>query len=259
MNVLANDTDPGGGASRSTRSNQRRQRHGRDHRRRLEPDLQPRRRLLQRPGRRRPTNFTYTLNGGSTATVSVDGDLRRRHPDRGRRLRDGQRGRPRATTINVLANDTERRRRPDHDRARRPTATNGTVVITGGGSNLTYKPDAELLQRPGPARPDDTFTYTLNGGSTATVSVDGDLRRRQADRGQRLADGRPRTPPRTRWTCSRTTLNADGGPMTIDLVDPTRPRHRRDHRRRLEPDLQAGGELLQRRRPGCPDDTSPTS
>ncbi len=47
---------------------------------------------------------------------------------------------------------------------------NGTVVITGGGTGLTYQPDAELLQHPPGATP-DTFTYTLNGGSTATVSV----------------------------------------------------------------------------------------
>ena len=37
---------------------------------------------------------------------------------------------------------------------------NGTVVITGGGTGLTYQPDAELLQQPAGATP-DTFTYTL--------------------------------------------------------------------------------------------------
>ena len=48
---------------------------------------------------------------------------------------------------------------------------NGTVVITGGGTGLTYQPNAELLQRAAGHAP-DTFTYTLTpGGSTATVSV----------------------------------------------------------------------------------------
>ena len=48
---------------------------------------------------------------------------------------------------------------------------NGTVVITGGGTDLTYQPDANYCNTQ-PAAPPDTFTYTLDpGGSTATVSV----------------------------------------------------------------------------------------
>ena len=43
---------------------------------------------------------------------------------------------------------------------------NGTVAVTGGGTGLTYQPDANYCS----ATP-DTFTYTLNGGSTATVSM----------------------------------------------------------------------------------------
>src|SRR4029450_1071253 len=47
---------------------------------------------------------------------------------------------------------------------------NGTVVITGGGTGLTYEPDPNYCNSP-PGTTPDTFTYTLNGGSTATVSV----------------------------------------------------------------------------------------
>ena len=43
---------------------------------------------------------------------------------------------------------------------------NGTVAITGGGTALSYVPDAGFCG--GTA---DAFTYTLNGGDSATVSV----------------------------------------------------------------------------------------
>jgi hypothetical protein len=48
----------------------------------------------------------------------------------------------------------------------------GTVAIVDGGLRVTYQPDPDYCNRgtqlPVPA---DTFTYTLNGGSTATVST----------------------------------------------------------------------------------------
>src|SRR6201999_3011853 len=47
---------------------------------------------------------------------------------------------------------------------------NGTVVITGSGTGLTYEPSANYCNEP-PGTTPDTFTYTLNGGSSATVSV----------------------------------------------------------------------------------------
>ena len=74
-----------------------------------------------------------------------------------------------ATAIDVLANDTD----PDGGPKTIASATdpaNGTVVITGGGTGLTYQPDANYCNDP-PGTTPDTFTYTLNGGSTATVSV----------------------------------------------------------------------------------------
>jgi hypothetical protein len=49
--------------------------------------------------------------------------------------------------------------------------THGQVTVTGGGSGLSYKPDPGYCNTGG-SDPDDTFTYTVNGGSTATVSVE---------------------------------------------------------------------------------------
>jgi VCBS repeat-containing protein len=42
------------------------------------------------------------------------------------------------------------------------------VVITGGGTGLTYQPDADYCNG---GSPTDDFTYTVNGNDTATVSV----------------------------------------------------------------------------------------
>jgi alpha-tubulin suppressor-like RCC1 family protein len=68
-----------------------------------------------------------------------------------------------AVAVEVLANDTD----PDGGTKLIEAKTNGahgTVAITGGGTGLTYTPSANYC---GP----DSFTYTLNGGSTATVSI----------------------------------------------------------------------------------------
>ena len=49
----------------------------------------------------------------------------------------------------------------------------GSVDITGSGTGLTYTLDESYCNntsRP-PANPSDSFTYTLNGGSTGSVSV----------------------------------------------------------------------------------------
>ena len=113
-----------------------------------------------------PDTFTYTLNGSSTATVSVTVTCVDDPPvavdDSATVGEDSG-----ATAIDVLANDTdpdggpmtiavddERRERDgrDHGRRQRPH------LSAGRG----------LLQRPA-GRP-DTFTYTLNGGSEATVT-----------------------------------------------------------------------------------------
>ena len=107
--------------------------------------------------------FTYTLNGGSTATVSVEVTCVDDNPTavNDSKTVDEDSG---ATTIDVLANDTD----PDGGPKTITSKTNGshgTVTITNGGADLTYTPDANYCGS-------DTFTYTLNGGSTATVSVE---------------------------------------------------------------------------------------
>ena len=74
-----------------------------------------------------------------------------------------------ATPIDVLANDTD----TDGGTKLIASATepaNGTVVVAPDGLSLSYEPDADYCNDPG-AEPTDDFTYTLNGGSEATVAV----------------------------------------------------------------------------------------
>ena len=109
-----------------------------------------------------PDSFTYTLNGGSSATVSITISCVDDPPvavnDSATLAEDAA-----ATAVGVLANDTD----VDGGTKSIGSKTNGahgTVAITGGGTGLTYTPDANYCGA-------DSFTYTLNGGSTATVSL----------------------------------------------------------------------------------------
>lgn len=68
-----------------------------------------------------------------------------------------------ATAIDVLANDTDPDGGPKAVTAKTDGA-HGKVAITGGGAGLTYAPAANYCGA-------DSFTYELNGGSSATVSV----------------------------------------------------------------------------------------
>ncbi len=116
--------------------------------------------------------FTYTLNGDTpataTATVSLTVTCVDDPPvasnDAATVLEQAA-----ATGVDVLANDTDIDGGPKAIQSVTQPA-NGTVAITGGGSGLTYKPNASYCNDP-PATTPDTFTYTLNGGSTATVSM----------------------------------------------------------------------------------------
>jgi hypothetical protein len=114
--------------------------------------------------------FTYTLApGGSAATVRVTVTCVDEAPtavaDAATVGEDSG-----ANAIDVLANDTD----PDGGPISVVSVTqpaNGTVVITGGGTGLTYAPNANYCNNP-PGTTLDTFTYTLTpGGSSATVSV----------------------------------------------------------------------------------------
>jgi VCBS repeat-containing protein len=116
-----------------------------------------------------PTDyFTYTLSlGGSTATVSVTVTCVDDAPvavnDTATVLEDSG-----ATTINVLANDTDTDGGSiSIDSVTQPV--NGVVAITNGGADLSYQPNANACNN---GSPTDDFTYTLTpGGSTATVAV----------------------------------------------------------------------------------------
>ena len=69
----------------------------------------------------------------------------------------------------MLANDTD----PDGGTELVTGVTqpaNGTVAITGGGTGLTYAPNANYCNNP-PGTTLDTFEYTITGGSKATVSA----------------------------------------------------------------------------------------
>ncbi len=114
-----------------------------------------------------PDTFTYTLGGGSTATVSVTVpcDVPPTAVDDTATVTEDAA----ATSVDVLANDTD----PDGGPMTITQVTqpaNGTVVITNGGDDLTYQPDADFCNAP-PGTTTDDFTYTLGGGSIATVTV----------------------------------------------------------------------------------------
>ena len=160
----------------------------------------------------RPTrDFTYTLNGGSTATVSVTVTCADDDPvavdDSATVAEDSA-----ATAIDVLANDTDADGGPKTIASATEPANGTVVLITAPARHRPHLPaGSELLQRPAPTTP-DTFTYTLNGGSTATVSVtvtcvddapDGGRRQRDRRRGRardrdRRAGQRHRSPTAAR-------------------------------------------------------------
>jgi hypothetical protein len=78
-----------------------------------------------------------------------------------------------ATSVPVLTNDTDVDAGPKTIASATDPA-NGTVVLTGGSpgahTGLTYQPDPNYCNDP-PGNATDTFDYTLNGGSSATVSI----------------------------------------------------------------------------------------
>ncbi|HEY6653616.1 MAG TPA: N,N-dimethylformamidase beta subunit family domain-containing protein [Solirubrobacterales bacterium] len=118
-----------------------------------------------------PDTFTYTINGGDTATVSVTVTCVDDPPvavdDTATVGEDAS-----ATAITVLSNDTDIDSGPKTISSAADPA-NGTVVLTGGSpgarTGLTYEPDPDYCNTP--SDPTDDFTYTLNGGDTATVSL----------------------------------------------------------------------------------------
>jgi Bacterial Ig domain len=109
-----------------------------------------------------PDSFTYTLNGGSTATVSITVGCVEDAPVAVGDAATVAEGAGQAP-IDVLANDT------DVDGGTKSIASasapaHGSAVVTGGGTAVGYRPAANYCGS-------DSFTYALNGGSSATVSI----------------------------------------------------------------------------------------
>ena len=164
IDVRANDTDPDGGPKTITSATQPAHgtvtvaADGSDLTYRPNPDY---------CNSAAPTDdFTYTLNGGSTATVALTVNCVDDPPTavNDQKTVDEDSA---ATTIDVRANDTD----PDGGPKTITSATqpaHGTVTVAADGSDLSYRPNPDYCNS---AAPTDDFTYTLNGGSTATVAL----------------------------------------------------------------------------------------
>ena len=189
-----------------------------------------------------PDTFTYTLNGGSTATVSVTVTCVDDSPvavdDTTTVTEDAS-----ATGIDVLANDTDVDGGPVAVASVTQPA-NGTVVITGGGTGLSYQPNANYCNDP-PGTTPDTFTYTVTGGSTATVSVTvtcvDDPPVAVNDAATVAEDAAA-----TAVDVLGNDTDPDGGPISIGSVTQPASGTVRHHRRRHRADLPAERQLLQR-------------
>ncbi len=170
VNVLANDTDPDGGpksvASVTQPANGAVVITGGGTGLTYAPNANY---CNQPPGTTLDT-FTYTLSpGGSSTTVTMTVTCVDDNPvavaDAATVVEDSG-----ANAVNVLANDTDVDGGPK-SLASVTQPANGTVVITGGGTGLTYAPNANYCNQP-PGTTLDTFTYTLTpGGSTTTVTM----------------------------------------------------------------------------------------
>ncbi|WP_340160614.1 Ig-like domain-containing protein, partial [uncultured Hoeflea sp.] len=101
-----------------------------------------------------PQSFDFSVNPVDDAPVALD-DVFSVDEDSG------------ATSLDVLGNDTDVDGGPKLIQSVTQPA-NGTVVITGGGAALSFEPDADF-NTDGAAS--QSFTYTLNDGSTATVTL----------------------------------------------------------------------------------------
>lgn len=156
--------------------------------------------------------FTYTLNGGSTATVSVrvtcTDDAPTAEDDAATVAEDAL-----ATDVDVLSNDSNDDGGPMSIESVTQPA-NGTAVITEDGAMLTYKPDLDYCNDGSPV---DTFDYTINGGTSATVSMTVTC---ADDRPTAANDSATVDEDDTATTVDvlRNDSNGDGGPLSIDSV-----------------------------------------
>jgi hypothetical protein len=167
-------------------------------------------------------SFTYKANDGSldsnvatvTITISPVDDPPKAVNDTATVNEDAP-----ATAVDVLTNDTDTDGGPKTIASVTQPA-NGTVVITGGGTGLTYKPNANYCNTPIPPGTADTFSYTLAQGGpmpTATVSMTvtcvDDLPVAVADAATVNEDA-----PATAVNVLANDTDPDGGPKTIASV-----------------------------------------
>ena len=196
-------------------------------------------------------DFTYTLNGGSTATVAVTVTCVDDPPTAvdDTATVTGNSG---PNPIDVLANDTD----PDGGPKTIASVTepaHGSVAITGGGTGLTYQPDRRLLQ---PGRPDRRLhLHPHTGGSTATVAITVDCSTppTAVDDTETVAEDSGATA----IDVFANDTDPDGGDMTIASIDPAGQRHGGGRRRQPLATYTPNAELLQQR-PAARPTTSPT-
>ncbi len=75
-----------------------------------------------------------------------------------------------ATSFDVLSKDTDAEGDIIEITGLDDALNGTTAVVEGAPDQVSYTPDAGYCNDPG-AAPEDTFTYTVTGGDTATVSV----------------------------------------------------------------------------------------
>ena len=177
--------------------------------------------------------FTYKLNGGSTATVTVTVGAVDDPPV----AEDDEFTIPEDATLqtfDVLDNDTD----IDIGPMTVVLVTDppkGTASIAPSGSGVRYIPTAN-------ANGQDEFDYTLNGGATATVTVHitpvDDPPVAVGDTFTVAEDPLSPVPLDVRTNDT----DIDGGPKTIVGATDGCEGHRRDRRQRHEPDVHAGLE-----------------
>ena len=170
IDVRANDTDPDGGPKTITSATQ--PAHGTVT---VAPDgsdlsYTPNPDYCNSAGPR--DDFTYTLNGGSSATVALSVNCVDDPPSA---VNDQK------SVDEDSGGDGDRRPRQRHRPRRRPEddhpatqPAHGRVTVAPDGSDLSYTPNPDYCNSAGPS---DDFTYTLNGGSSATVALRRQLRR----------------------------------------------------------------------------------
>ncbi len=167
------------------------------------------------PGAAAEDTFTYTVTGGDTATVSVTVTCVNDNPVANDDARTVGEDDP-ATNFNVLTNDTDADGDAIEITGVSDPARGTAAVVQGSPDQVSYAPDADYCNDPGAAA-EDTFTYTVTGGDTATVSVtvtcvdDGPT---AVDDARTVAEGSGASAV----DVLANDTDTDGGPGTVDSV-----------------------------------------